>query len=413
MLAHRLVRSVYQPIVDLETREIIGFEALARGPVGTTLEQPIELFAAADRAGVRAELDWECRAAALRGAIEAGLGRHRFLFMNLEASTFGTPAPDHLAEEIVDAAAQLNVIAEITEREIADDPAALLQGLGALRGLGFGVAIDDLGTNAESLALLPFLEPDVIKLDMTLIQQAGTRRVAATSAAVRADAERRGCLVVAEGIETDAHLQRALVLGATHGQGWLFARPGPLDSFPAANEFSTPIKLTRGFRTPPPTPWDMVANSPAVHIAPKELLQSLSMVIEQYPVPESEAPVLLAAFQHEQHFTGATARRYAELAERSTFVGVLGAGLSKQPLPRVRGGSISSGHPLADEWTVVHVGPHFAAALIAKDMGDGGPESERRFQYVVTHDRETVVSAAASLLRLIEPLDGPRRRSSD
>ena len=70
-----LVRSVYQPIVDLDSSTVVAYEALARGPRHSTLESPAALFAAAEHEGLAFELDWACREAALRGALEAGLPR--------------------------------------------------------------------------------------------------------------------------------------------------------------------------------------------------------------------------------------------------------------------------------------------------------------------------------------------------
>lgn len=415
VIANRMITSVYQPIVDLSTREIVGYEALARGPKGTSLEHPDALFAAADRSGVRAALDWECRASALRGAIEAGIGHETCLFINLEATTFGLGTPAHLAAEIEEALTKLNVIAEITERDLLSDPASLMHGLGTLRGLGFGVAIDDLGANPAPLALLPFLEPDIIKLDMGLIQRAPSRAVAATAAAVRSDAERRGALVIAEGIETEEHLDRARVLGAGYGQGWLFGRPGPLESRANTTTQTSSLwaNLSRDFHPAPATPWDLVSDSARLQVASKEILLPMSMLIEQHPVADYEPPVILAAFQHARNFTGDTALRYSSLANRAAFVGVLGEQLGEHPVPGVRGGTIEPEHSLSGEWTVVSIGPHYAAALIAKDLGDGGPEHERRFEYVITHDRSTVISAATALLRLIQPAKATGRRSTD
>jgi DICT domain-containing protein len=69
----------------------------------------------------------------------------------------------------------------------------------------------------------------------------------------------------------------------------------------------------------------------------------------------------------------------------------------------VRGASLSGDDPLRGEWNVLVVGPHTAAALVARDLGDDGPEPDRRFAFAVTHDRELVVQAARSLLRCLAP----------
>ena len=117
---------------------------------------------------------------------------------------------------------------EVTERALASHPANLLPKIEELRRHGIGIALDDVGADPRSLALMPFLRPDVIKLDLSLIQGGRSGAVAATHNAVSAYAERTGALVVAEGIETERHAERARAMGATVGQGWLFGRPGPL-----------------------------------------------------------------------------------------------------------------------------------------------------------------------------------------
>ena len=89
ILDQNLIRSVYQPIVDLDTDEVVAYEALARGPVGSALERPDLLFAAAHTIGAVEELDWACRGAALAGALAAGL--RKTLFVNVEPSLLDTP----------------------------------------------------------------------------------------------------------------------------------------------------------------------------------------------------------------------------------------------------------------------------------------------------------------------------------
>lgn len=81
----------------------------------------------------------------------------------------------------------MSVFVEFTERALLDDPAVVLMALARVRSLGFGVAIDDLGADPASLALLPFMEPDVIKLDLHLVQQRADDEIAAIVTAVRAD----------------------------------------------------------------------------------------------------------------------------------------------------------------------------------------------------------------------------------
>jgi len=69
----------------------------------------------------------------------------------------------------------------------------------------------------------------------------------------------------------------------------------------------------------------------------------------------------------------------------------------------VRGGDILPGDPIRDEWCLVVLGPHFAAALAARDIGDSGPDGDRRYDYVVTHDRQLVERVARAMAARLLP----------
>jgi DICT domain-containing protein len=75
--------------------------------------------------------------------------------------------------------------------------------------------------------------------------------------------------------------------------------------------------------------------------------------------------------------------------------------MAPEPAPGVSGAAIDPADPIVEEWSLVVVGPHFAGAVLARDIGDMGEDSARRFDYVVTYDRELVVAAASALLRRV------------
>ena len=113
--------------------------------------------------------------------------------------------------------------------------------------------------------------------------------------------------------------------------------------------------------------------------------------------------VVAATFQEARHFTPSTSARYRDLVTRTGFVCALGEDLPVEPVPGVRGAALDPADPVRGEWDLVVLAPHFAAALLARDLGDAGPDLERTFEFALTYDRETVARAARSLLSRVAP----------
>ena len=401
VLAHQAVTSVFQPIVDLDTGAVVAYEALARGPVGP-LERPDALFAAARRSGRLADLDDLCRRAAFTGAVEQGLLAPLTLFVNVEPEVLDTAPLDDLLAVAEAAPGELRVVLEITERALATRPADLLRTVERVRALGWSVALDDVGAETLSLAFMPLLRPDVVKLDLRLVQDRPGPAVAEIMNAVNDHAERTGGLVLAEGIETQAHLVMARALGARLGQGWMFGRPaaGPAKGYPVG-ELVLP-------RTAPLTgldgsPFDCLPPGAVLRRSPKALLIEVSKQLERQAMRLGETCVVAATFQEARHFTPSTSQRYRDLVARTGFVCALGEDLPVEPVPGVRGATLSAGDPVRGEWDVAVVSPHFSAALLARDLGDTGPDLERMFEYALTYDRDSVVAATNALLSRVVP----------
>ena len=392
LLDRRNLKPVYQPIIDLGTGEQVATEALARWPDLDIM--PDSAFQWASREGWLAELDEACRNAAIDDAIAHGLPPQFELFVNLEPSVLG---PDTATRLLTRAAGQAGVVVEITERALLHRPAELLRAVHQLRKSGCAIALDDVGAVPDSLALLPFVAPDVIKLDISLVQRWPNVEQAAIYTTVAAYAERTGATVLAEGIESETHLQQALALGATVGQGWYFCRPGPLGAL-------SPPGQALGLRQPlmpiPVSPFSLIDPS-AVRIAPKGILQGISQHLEHQGLALETPPVVLGAFQEARHFTSGTAHRYSRLAARCPVVAALGVDLPIAPILGVRGVSLSADDTLRGEWVVTVVGAHYTGALIAQDLGDTGPDRDRRFAFTLTHGHDTVLAAARSLLERV------------
>ncbi len=401
ILANESVRSVFQPIVDLDNGDVVAYEALTRGPTGP-LENPESLFATASAAGRLADLDGLCRRVALSGAIKAGIFAPLTLFLNVEPEVVDPSRLEELLVIAADAPGDLQLVLEVTERALAVRPAELIDTVQRLRAAGWRIALDDVGANNLSLAFMPLLQPAVIKLDLPLVQERPGPKVAEIMNAINGYAERTGCVILAEGIENPGHLAFARALGADLGQGWLFGRPGPGQA---------PGPGTATLRLPPPpqqatktSPFQCLPDSVVLRHSTKALLIEFSKHLEREAARLGGTCIVISTFQHAKYFTPPTARRYSALAKEIGFVAAIGAGLVSEPAPGVRGADLEPGDPVLLEWDIAVLAPNFAAALIARDLNSTGADYDRSFEYALTYDRPTVEAAARSLMSRIRPI---------
>lgn len=399
---------LYQPIVDLRTGETTGYEALARWPSRPDLS-PGEVFGSARDDGTLAALDRGAQQAALRGACEAGLPGAYTLFINVEADTSSSLSltADVLAPE--GDAGPGRVVIEITERALLVDPGRVLEIAEEARALGWGVALDDVGSNPDCLTMLNFVAPEIIKIDGPLTR---TRRPTpvhtATLAAIAAYIEATPATeLIAEGIETEADLEQALALGATHGQGWLFGHPAPLpDVFSAVSNRMLPLTEVRNAPLSPPSE---ALKTMSPRIGRKSLLITLSRHLEDMASTLRAPVTVLATFQDAASFGPVVAERFSVLAATHphAFVAAFGVDMPTHPVAGVVGVPLSADDNLVSEWTITVTGAHYFGALIARDLGDPPDDPDRRYEYTLTHDRSIVTTAARALMRRIHHRNDP------
>ncbi len=399
-----VTESVYQPIVDLGTGALAGFEALTRPPTGSAWTSPEEMFIEAERRNSTIDFDWQCRVSALQGALVAGFPHELALFVNAEPAALDAPPPSY-AIPVLAAAKSLSIVIEITERRLMKDPAGLLRAVSHARDMGCRIAIDDVGGDSSSLALLSLLRPDVIKLDMHLVHRRTTASTEILSA-VTAESERTGAVVVAEGIENDVHQRWALDVGARWGQGWLFGAPAPLPSLD-----TVPRVANRGLGWPAVTVRAPVAVTPygltnghsaALRIDEAQLETLEDDLLERAASIGSTALILMTVPS-----STAVAGSRCEMFAMLTAVSALTAVFRPRPLAQVDIGcrvvEVGPDEPLASERTVIIVDPSFNAALTALDRGYAA-DGSRCFDYRLSFDRDRVLDAATLLLQRIPAL---------
>jgi EAL domain-containing protein (putative c-di-GMP-specific phosphodiesterase class I) len=218
----------YQPILSATDGSVFGYEALLRS-TEASLPHPGAVIDAAERIGRLEDLGRTVRErAAAPVAVRPAPG---VLFVNLHVNDLADSMlyrEDAALSRIAD-----RVVLEITERAALERVKDMRDRVARLREMGFRIAIDDLGAGYAGLTSFALLEPEIVKLDMSLIRDADKnstkRKIIRTVARLAKD---MGILVVAEGIETGAERDTVIELGCDLLQGFLFARPGP--PFPEA-----------------------------------------------------------------------------------------------------------------------------------------------------------------------------------
>jgi EAL domain-containing protein (putative c-di-GMP-specific phosphodiesterase class I) len=247
----------YQPLVQVATGRIVGFEALARwhdGELGTV--SPADFVPVAEQTGLiaplgRFVLEEVCRQAKRADAALARAGAR--ISFNVSAREFGPRLARDIAATLeAHGVRPERLQLEITESAIMRDEQAVVRALEELRALGLSIALDDFGTGYSSLAYLRRLPVDTLKIDGSFIRSiAQDAEAAALTRSIVAMGQALGLRVVAEGVEHEA--QRALLArwGCHEIQGFLVGAPLPADAALAALAAPPPRRRRRRRRAGP------------------------------------------------------------------------------------------------------------------------------------------------------------------
>ena len=220
-----LFHPVFQPIVELQSREIVGYEALTRFDSG---RRPDLCFGDAWAVNMGPALELATLEAAVAAAHLLPAGR----WLSLNVSPRLLAHTERLKAVLWPS--DRPIVLEITEHEIIEDYAAVQS---AIRDLGHDVrlAVDDAGSGIANFGHIVELRPNLVKLDISLVRDVNTdlgRQ--ALVVGMRHFAAEAGCRLLAEGVETEAEAGALTGLGVELGQGYLFGHPGPVEAWSAA-----------------------------------------------------------------------------------------------------------------------------------------------------------------------------------
>jgi len=226
-ISHDRLSAVFQPIIDFRAHAYFAFEGLIRGPANSPYHAPQQLFAAADRHGLRQELERACRETVFRA----------FAQLQLPGKLFINASPYSLDDEAFRNGVTLDllrrlgistsrVVIELTENQRITDFPAIHQTLSHYRSLGYQIAIDDLGEGFANLRMWSEVKPEYVKIDRHFISGIADDNLKFQFVKAMQDlAETCSARIIAEGIESEADCLAVRDLGIACGQGYLIAMP--------------------------------------------------------------------------------------------------------------------------------------------------------------------------------------------
>ncbi len=224
IIGQKQLRPAFQPVRHLPDGAIMGYEALIRGPQGSSLEPPTVLFAVAHENEMDVELETLCLE-----TIFANLPRavgDRRLFVNASAMLLRHPVflDDRNLASIN--RSHGDVVVEISEKEMVRDYDSFQEVLALVRRARMKIAIDDAGSGYSGLETILHLKPDYIKVADSLVRHIHTDPIKREIiASLESIGKRIGATLVAEGIEVEAERRTLVELGVEYGQGYLLGRP--------------------------------------------------------------------------------------------------------------------------------------------------------------------------------------------
>ncbi len=227
IIADQELTALFQPIIHMQSGEILGYEGLIRGPSDSPLHSPLNLFRVAQAANLSVEVELLCRKVVIETFAKTGLPGKLFLNVSPECLLY----PNMQYGETLDFIEQFGinperVIIELTESQPTYDYELLGRAVAHYRAMGFEIAIDDLGEGFSSLRLWSELRPAYVKIDMHFIQGINLDKVKLQFVqSIQQIAQATGTRVIAEGIETHAELLVIRDLGIACGQGYHIGRP--------------------------------------------------------------------------------------------------------------------------------------------------------------------------------------------
>ncbi|MFC0216202.1 GGDEF domain-containing protein [Paenibacillus chartarius] len=290
IIQEQSIYSVYQPIVSLESASIVGYEALTRGPAGSPLHSPLQLFGFAERYGQQYVLDRLAREKAISSVRLDN--QQQMLFINISSHIIYDPhfVPGKTLEVVETYNLRPhNVVFEITERSSIEDFALAKKILQHYRKQGYRIAIDDAGAGYSSLQAIAELQPDFIKVDRSLIENIHQDKIKECILETFVTfTQKLNIGLIAEGIEQQEELVKLTRMGVQYAQGYLLAHPSREQAVISPELVNT---IVAHRKTQAWTGYWTIGDlaTPIKHFAPTDLISEAASYFKKHP----EAPAVV------------------------------------------------------------------------------------------------------------------------
>lgn len=232
IVSQQNIKILAQPIIDVATKEVRAWEMLTRGPEGTALESPLQLFSVARQTNMLYELEMIVLKKTLEQITLTGCSNDVFInFTPITLGNFRFVRDLKAMMKSYESIKPNQITLEITERDSIEGIDNFIYNIKVLRGMGIKIAVDDTGAGYASLNTICEIMPDVIKIDRSVIQNIDTNSVKESMLkGLLLIAREAGSIVIAEGIETEHEASVLKRNKVELAQGYFYARPGLLQT---------------------------------------------------------------------------------------------------------------------------------------------------------------------------------------
>lgn len=346
------------------------------------------------------DFDASFRAIGLRAAERAGLPTHTRLFVPTE------PASLALLEDRTDEPDR-SVILLLDPAEVAKAPAMVLRSARQARALGWGIGLRSVGMTLESAMFLPLVNPSVVCLHRDLVDVDDDAYLGELNRLLQAHVERTGAVILAEGVDSDEHVDLVEAVGARFVTGPRYGDTVP-DPEPLASPAEDPVanhhlESPGGNGTPFTIAQGRLRRDPVV-LTFSQLRAQLRVMLDR-AAALGRSTVVLGGLGEQQELSPQGLERLRDASRQCGFMAMFSGGFDELPVPGIRCAPLDSSDALRTEYTMIVLTSDFTGMVAAHTRPNRGSDGRVEYDVIITMDPDTVVESARGLLSRLRTAD--------